>query len=567
MACDRPDGHEGTMSSRIGAAARIRPALAAPDIEIARPGPAARVPTWMAAAGIISSILIMIGASLLSSSWMGPLAARPPAGPPWALQSAHVPAWTVIVALWLAAILGGGGVAAGLMAARRGARVSIRALGATALIAVAALTVLPPAGSTDALDYSAYGRIVVLGHSPYVLAPYHLRLAHDVFGRSVPMEWDRHVTLYGPLATAEQFAAAWLGGSSPARTVFWLKLWNAIAFGAVALVADRLLRRDPAARLRAHVLWTVNPLLLWGLVAGGHLDVLAAAAGLLGLLAPLGWPLDAGLVRGGRGLNVGLARGGRLDAGLVRGGRAAHPGPLHAAAAGLLVGIAADIKVSYVLFGLGLAWALRRSPAALAAAAGAALAVLVPTYAWFGPPAIKAVLERSSNTTADNFYQFFAAPGGYVLQHLPLVATALVACLACLMLWRLPASVQAPPTVRPALALSVAWLFVWPYQLSWYDAMIICLLVLYPASRLDWLVLARLTASTIALMPGSPWPLPGRLMTALSHDSQVGAAVVLLGGATALVGLCVQGRWNPRQGGGAAVASGQRQQPPADSWR
>ena len=69
-----------------------------------------------------------------------------------------------------------------------------------------------------------------------------------------------------------------------ARVVFWLKLWNALAFGAVAFVLDRVLRRSPAARLRAHLLWTVNPLLLWGLIAAGHLDVLAAGVGVVGLL-------------------------------------------------------------------------------------------------------------------------------------------------------------------------------------------------------------------------------------------------------------------------------------------
>jgi hypothetical protein len=509
---------------------------------ISRPSRATRVLTWTAAAGISSSILIMIGASLLHSSWMTPPVALPAPWPPWALPSVHVPARTVIVALWLAAVLAGGGVMAGLTAVRRGARVSVRALVMSALIAVAVLTVLPPVGSTDALDYAAYGRIVVLGHSPYVMPPYRLRLAQDALSRSVPLEWDHHVTLYGPLATVEEFVAARLGGTVAARIVFWLKLWNAVAFGAVALAADRLLRRDPAARLRAHLLWTINPLLLWGLIASGHLDVLAAAAGLLGLLMLAGWPLDAGLLRGGRPVD---------------------PGPLRAVAAGMFLGIAADIKISYLLFALGLAWTLRRTPVALLAAAGGALAVLLPTYAWFGPPAIKALLSRSSNTTVDNFYQLVSAPDGYVLQHLMLVAPAAVACLAGLMLWRLPARVPVPPAIHPALALSVAWLFVWPYQLPWYDAMVICLLVLYPASRLDWLVLARLTAGTIALMPGSLAPLPGRLLAALAHDSQVGVAPVVLLAATAgLVALCVSRRWNMSQADGLPAA-GQLQRLPA----
>ena len=66
----------------------------------------------------------------------------------------------------------------------------------------------------------------------------------------------------------------------------------------------------------------------------------------------------------------------------------------------------------------------------------------------------------------------------------------------------------ARPAIRPVLALSAAWLFLWPYQFPWYDAMIICLLVLYPASRLDWLVLARLAAGTIPNTPGHPMAHP-----------------------------------------------------------
>jgi hypothetical protein len=476
----------------------------------------ARALAWASAAAISSSIMIMIGASLLRSSWMTPPLVLPTVGPPWELTSVHISVKVVAVALWLAALLAGGGVAAGLAAISQGARVSARALLVTGLLAVAVLTVLPPAGSTDVLDYAAYGRTVVLGHSPYVMAPYQLRMLHDAYSKSVPVEWEHQVTLYGPLATAEQFVAAVLGGSSAVRIVFWLKLGNALAFGAVALAAHRVLRSVPAARLRAHLLWTLNPLLLWGLIAAGHLDVLAAAAGMLGLLT------------------VGSA----------------NPGPMRAAMAGVFIGVAADIKIYYLIFGLALVSVLRRSPRDLAAAVGAALAVLVPTYTWFGPPAIKALLARRDKTTSDNFYQLLSGPHGYIMAHLSLLAGLTALCLAVLTLRRLPTAVQAPPAIRAALALSVAWLFVWPYQLPWYDAMIVCLLVLYPASRLDWLVLARLTAGTIALMPGNPWAPPGHLLARFSHDSVVVIAPVTLLAVTAgLAALGLSGRWKLRQAG------------------
>ena len=288
----------------------------------------------------------------------------------------------------------------------------------------------------------------------------------------MPRVWDRYVSVYGPLATMEQFVAAKLGGASAARITFWLKLWDSAAFAAVALVLDRLLRHRPAQRLRAHLLWTVNPLLLWDLVAAGHLDVLAVMAGLLGLLV------------------------------LGEQHAAARPVPGAVVAAGALLGIAADIKIDYVLFGLGAAWALRRSLSALALAGAAALAVLVPSYAYFGTPAIRALLSRRNQSSADNFYRVFLArlasqPGddrrrpGRRRGH-PGPAG-------------LPPGAVTRPAIRPAVALCAAWLFLWPYQLPWYDAMIICVLVLYPASRLDWLVLARLTAGTISNMPGNPY--------------------------------------------------------------
>jgi len=535
--------------SRI-AGAGVRPdTMLPPGSDLAGPVPGwgARVLAWTAGAGISSSILIMIWASLLRSSWQTPALVMPSVGPPWELQSVHVSVRVVTVALWLATILGAGGVAAGVAAVRGGVRVSARAVLGTGLLVVAVLTVLPPVGSTDVLNYATYGRIVVIGHSPYVMTPYQLRMLHDAYSGSVPVEWQNHVTLYGPLATFEEFVSALLGGTSAARIVFWLKMWNAIAFGAVAVAAHRVLRSDPAARLRAHLLWTINPLLLWSAIAAGHVDVLGAAVGVFGLLVVGARPaLGTSTARGAGPVE---AAGRAETAGRLSLARrpAVRPGPLRAVLAGVLIGIAADIKIFYVLLGFGLAWVLRRSLRDLTVAVGGALAVLVPTYAWFGPPAITALLDRRNKATADNFYQLLSGPNGYVTSHVALVASVIVGCLAVLTLWRLPARVPAPPAIQPALALSVAWLFVWPYQLPWYDVMIVCLLVLYPASRLDWLVLARLTAGTIAIMPGNPWLPPGHLLTALARISLYKVVpAVLLASALGLVALCLSGRWKLR---------------------
>jgi hypothetical protein len=476
-------------------------------------GARARVLTWLATVGIGSSILIMIALSLLRDGWHRPPIVLPALGPPWDLPTTHVSLGTASVALWIAVAAGTGGVIAGLAAIGHGARPNPRWLLIIAAIVVAVLTVLPPTGSTDAFDYAAYGRIVVLGHSPYLMTPYHLRRVHDALAGSVPTSWQHMVSVYGPLATAEQFLAAKLGGASAARITFWLKLWNSAAFAVVALVADRLLRADPARRLRAHVLWTLNPLLLWDVVAAGHLDVLAAAAGLLGLLV-LRWQPET------------------------------EPPPLAPVlASGALIGAAAGIKANYALFGLGVAWALRRWPALLGAAACAALAVAVPGYAWFGMSAVRAVTSRRNQASAGSFYDLLPAPQS----HLALIAAALVVAVALLTLRRMPAGIPDLPALRPALAASTAWLLLWPYQYPWYATMIICLLIFYPASRLDWLVLAPIAIGTITAPLGIPGAQLGRAAD-LIHDLSVRvlSPLMLLAAAVGLVALCLCGRWKPR---------------------
>ncbi|MGO9292535.1 MAG: hypothetical protein ACLP52_01410 [Streptosporangiaceae bacterium] len=493
-------GGDGTAAASLSSApAAATPAAAGP----LRPDLAARLLARTAIGLIAAALLIMIAASLTRGSWMFPHLVMPAAGPPWELRPDARLRFLVIPALWGAAVAAAAGVAAGLVALRRGARPSLRALLLMAAAAVVTMVLLPPAGSTDALDYAAYGRLIVLGHSPYVLSPYHLRLAHDAFASSVPHKWQHNVSVYGPLATAEQFLAARLAGASPARAVFWLKLWNALAFGLVAWILDRQVRRDAARRVRAHLLWTANPLLFWALLEGGHLDVLAAAAGLLALL--------------------------------IAGGAARRAAP-RAAAAGALLGTAIDIKINYVLFGLGLAWALRKSPRALAAAAGGALAVLLPGYAAFGAVALRAVLRRRNTASADTFYQLFLGARGDWQAHIVLAAVAITVLMTVLLCWRLPPGDQGRPAIRPALAASAAWLFFWPYQLPWYDTMLLCLLVLYPLTWLDGLVLARLAAGTLSNLPGNPWPPPGRVLAWLDQENiHVIAPGVLLAAAAMLV--------------------------------
>ena len=457
--------------------------------------------------------MIIVAASAARHSVPVPLMPRP-AGPLPVELPLRLPEPLVTFGLWTSAILGGGGVIAGLAAIARGARYPAWLLITVALVAVAALAVLPPAGSTDTVSYATYGRMALLGHDPYVMTPAQLHRLGDPIGKLWHLTWYRNASLYGPLATAEQWAAAALGRTSAVRIILWLKLGNAAAFTGVVLGLDRLLHADPARRARAHLLWSVNPLVLWALMAGGHLEVLAAAASLAGLTT----------VRAS-------GSGGR---------------PGRALAAGMLVGVAADFILTYLLFGLALAWALRRSPARLAAALAGICATLVPAYAWIGPAIFRSLAGRQGKVGADTFYQVFSDSFRNSLPAaMTLVAELAFIALAVAMLWRLPDATAGMPAIQPALAISIAWLFIWYYQVPWYDVMAIGLLAVYPASRLDWAVMGQLTAGTIALMPGTVLPLHPHWLARLAFlDSFWLMPRVLLAAVAALVWLCLFRAWN-----------------------
>jgi len=485
-----------------------------------------------AAVAIAVSTLIIIAISAAGPNVSVP-AMLGAGGLPWS-HALHLTATFVTVSLWAAMALGCGGVIAGLVAVARGARPPVRAIIAAGFLAVAVVTVLPPAGSTDAISYAANGRMAVIGRSPYVMTPLQLRRSGDPIGRQIPFSeipstWTNTVSVYGPVATGAEWAAAELGGSSLARVTFWLKLEEALAFGAVILALDRMLRSDPAQRLRAHLLWSVNPLLLWEIVASGHIDGLAALFGLLGVAA----------------LRVRSGKIGLRDAAL----------------AGLLIGVATGIKVEYALFGLAVAWACRRSVRPLAAAAAGFAVAVVPVYLAAGTPAIKVLITRSPGITWDTMYQLFWRPVlGYtqfsvtsVPPHLELVAYLLFAGVAVLAVARFPDRVPGRPAVTPALALSLAWLFLTAFQRPWYDVMAISLLALYSASRLDWVVLIRLLAGATVYVQAVQSPFePHWLANIAQFDGAWLTPGVRLLATVALIWLCLSGRWGWRSTSAAA---------------
>ena len=478
---------------------------------------------WTAAACITVSLLVMIVISVAGPSIAVPAMPRTSGAPPWWAELGW-PASLVLLLMWGAAVIGAIGVAAGLVAVARGARPPVRALLAASFIAVAAFAVLPPGGTTDTQSYAIDGNMVILGHSPYVDTPKQMADLGDKLAVNSPSTWQQSLSDYGPIATAEEWVSAELGGSSMAQITFWLKLWVEIAFAAVVLLLDRVFRSDPAMRLRAHLLWSANPLVLWEIVASGHVDGLAVAFGLAGLV---------------------LLRFHAPDK--------APPSVLRCLAVGALIGAAAAVKSPFALFGVGAVWAVRRSPAAIASVVAGALVVTVPSYLIAGSASVKVLFQRGNQITWDNLYQVIYRPLDNVRfgsdttpAHLGTIALILFIAVALLAFFRLPDRVLDLPAVTPALALSLGWIFFWPFQRPWYDVMIIALLVLYPPSWLDAVVLTRLCFGAITYMDAVTINYPAWLLHVQLFEGEYVTSAVRFLAAAALVWMCISGRWGIR---------------------
>ncbi|MBV9207809.1 MAG: polyprenol phosphomannose-dependent alpha 1,6 mannosyltransferase MptB [Actinobacteria bacterium] len=500
--------------------------------------------------------LVAVGASVactLAVAVAGPSAMEPAlpgrAGPPWSLGLHLSPYLAVgLTAAGLAA--GTAGLVLVLRAARGGWSVPPRAILAAGLLAAAALTLVPPSGSSDHLSYAAYGRMLVTGHDPYTTTPAQLAALGDPVARAV-QDWPGSPSVYGPLATAIQALASLAGGTSVRLIVSVLGLANLAAFTVTALLLHRMTRRDPASQLRAALLWAANPLLLQVLVAGAHVDTQAVAFGVAAVCVLAG---RAALRPGGLP-PPGPRRPPRFLEGLhpARPARsswsswpAEHGEVFRAALAGVLAGLGFAVKVTAALAGLGLAIVLagrlgrrpRRPVPPLAAcgplAARGGLAACGPLAAFGAGFAVTAgatvaiggaAMLRASSRASDmvsigspwrvvRTIVHLAVAGTAATDIVKFGAVALAVALAVLIIRGLPAR----PAPAVAFAVVLAWLFAWPYVLPWYDALAWALLPLVPLASapaietVGWLLLARTAALGFGYLParqaGAPLP-PG----------------------------------------------------------
>lgn len=443
-------------------------------------------PGYMGAAGLAG-----IGASValtLATGLLGPSAVQarlPGSGPPFAL-GAHPPA-ELVVGMQIAALgLGAAGLALSGLAVRRGWSPAPRRLLAAGVLAGAALVCVPPVGTADPHAYAAYGRMVTLGANPYAAAPEDF--PGDPVASAAKPPWTQEPSPYGPLATAEQAVVSWIVGDGLRLTVFVLSVVNAAAFVATGLILYALARGDRGRQQRAALLWTLNPVLLYLLVAGAHLDALAILAAVAAVAALGRWPLGSGA----------------------------------------LVGAAASIKAPVALTGAGLLWGARRArqswvrggaPVAGGAAlvAGGAALVAAAAYGIAGPGALGQLGRTSGYISLATPWHLAEGPltgwlgGGVARGLIQTLAYSALLAVAALFAYALPQRRDGHASTgaaRVALALGLAWLLTAPYVLPWYDALAWAFLAVLPWSRFDALLLTRTTLLAVPYVASLPARLP-----------------------------------------------------------
>lgn len=307
----------------------------------------------------------------------------------------------------------------------------------------------------------------------------------DPVGAAVEAPWTDIPSVYGPVATAEEWLAARIGGTSVHTIVLVLTLLGAAAFVLTGLLLQRAAGPDRAARARVAILWSLNPLLLFVAVNAGHLDAFALAFAVAALVAVRRSP----------------------------------------ALAGVLVGLACAAKISLGLYVLALAWGLRGRPRALAALVGSALAVGIATYLPVGFGAFDQMRENTRLVSLAVPLRLVLGPMESLFGHdtarsliglLGWILTGLVAWLLARTAARArPAAMDhvLRDSAAAAALLTLAWLVTTPYSLPWYDVAAWAPLVLLAPSALDPLLLARSTLLVCAYVPGRVVPLPDAVDT------------------------------------------------------
>jgi hypothetical protein len=397
------------------------------------------------------------------------------------LGARHLPNVAANVIMYVSITLCCLGLAMMLWANSHGWSPSPRKVFWTAAGAVAVLVNITPVGSGDVASYAADGRIAALGHSPYTSTPISLPGgAHNPYTEIVGVKWQNTPSVYGPVATWTHLLAAWIGGPKP-----WLTIWMLmIMMGAAFLATGYILLRTAENPVRAALLWVANPLLIFELVIGGHLDAF------LSLFA---------------------------IAAIVMSRRCTRP--WHDLAVGLLVGVAGGIKITAAFVALAIAIPLIHDRA-WARLARTAVVAVVTTFGLYifsyglgalGPAfadnklVISPTIWRLIQVTVQHYYGNSAE--ATVTSAFGFIWVPLMVLLAWYLYNRL--SPDVPTVVAASCALAFAFMVLSPWQLPWYSAVAWVTLALLPRNQLTrWLTIATGALALMHFNGGQPTNVP-----------------------------------------------------------
>jgi len=368
-------------------------------------------------------------------------------------------------------------------------------LASTAIVAV--MVSLTPVGSSDTASYAAYGRISSQGGNPYTVSPCtwlfgtgrnygcpvtvksYMHLAHPTFlpyYHAVGGLWKNQPSVYGPVATAMQSAAASVGGANVAHTIWVLMILNGLVFVGVGF----LLLKTSADPIRATLFWTANPVIIQQLVSGGHSDTYVAAAAICAI-------------------SVARRVSGKWGDVLI----------------GVLIGVACGVKITAALIGIGLAFPLlmRREWMRTARITAVSLVTVGVIYSFYGFTALKPLAQGSSWVELPSPWWFLQTLGVHVAglqQHTMDTIISLLWPIAMLavawVIYRRISSEQPREIVAP-FAVSFAWILVAPWTMAWYTAIAWVTLSEVPRNRMTrWLALVTVVLAIWHSSGGQPLP-------------------------------------------------------------
>jgi len=505
----------------------------------------------------LSLLLILITGLLGPSAAQAPLPGGSVLGLPFAF-SADPPQWLVTVLLDSAVLAGAAGLAVCWSALRAGWTPRLRPLIRASYGAAAAAILVPPMGSADHLVYAAYGRLVTTGGNPYTQTAHTLAAHGDPVGLAVQPPWTDTSSVYGPVATAQQALASWIGGDSARATVFVLALLGAAAYVATGAMLRRM--GDP---VRVTLLFGLNPLLLLETVNAAHLDAFAVFFAVAGIYALHARRDAVGTVVAAVAIGLGCAT--KLSLGLaalavVIGLFAVGRDPMAAADQGPDGNGRPPASWSFAAVPANREqplWALRHrwKHAALFALCAAATGLLV--YLPYGRVAFTPAQNAARMVSLGSAWRPLLAP----LQHsmgdgsardlisaLGWATLLLLACLLAPLLRPADPDSRGGQAARMLALLGLAWVLAAPYTLPWYDIVAWAPLVVCVSGPVDLLMIARSAVLSAAYIPGLDVPLDPGVAGWASWIRADAAPVFSIGAALACAVLAYPGLANRARG-------------------